>query len=150
MIEGWLGSNRWCEAPEGYFGGWGFPQRSVGSKLQVGLPTRGRKGTQITFSCEKQQDFCLPGRDGQKCREPLKGPKHKIPFAATYPGLQQREGRVDWRCVKRVWVWCLQGENGRNSHQDPCAESFPILQSPSFSGRALLSKCHQPERKQQL
>ena len=40
------------------------------------------------------------------------------------------------------------GENGRNSYQNSCADSFPILQKPSFSDRTLPSKEHQAEGKQ--
>ena len=36
-----------------------------------------------------------------------------------------------------LWLW---GENGRNSYQDPCAKSFPILQELSVLGRAHLSE----------
>ena len=97
--EGWMGSHAAAEVLEGYFIDWGvFPLRSVGSKPQSGLPSlwhRTRKGTQITHICEKLWGFYLPGRDGWRLREPLRGPTHKIPFVAFYPGLQQREGRVD-------------------------------------------------------
>ena len=87
-----------AEVPEGYFSSWGFPLRSVGSKPQAWLPSLQHqiwKETQITFSCEKQQGFYLPGRDSWRYREPLKGPTHKISFVATYPGLLQRDSRVN-------------------------------------------------------
>ena len=83
----------------------GLLLRSVRSKPQTGvhsLQHQRQKGTQITSSCEKQKGFCLLGRDGQRCRKPLKGPTHKISFAATYAGLQQREGRVQQRHMRRV------------------------------------------------
>ena len=51
--------------------------------------TGARDETQITSSCEKQQFLSAKEREGSRCREPLKGPTHKLPFAATYPGLQQ-------------------------------------------------------------
>ena len=97
LREGWLGSHR-EHVPDGCFSGWGIPQRSVGSKPKLGSPdyrNRAGKGTQITSGCEKQWGFCTPGGDGWSCRELLKGPMDKIVFAATYPGLQQVEGRVD-------------------------------------------------------
>ena len=140
-----------AEDLEWYFNGWGLPLRSVRSKHQAGLPSLWRqswKRTQITSICEKQQGFCLLRRDGWRLREPLKGPKPKISFANTHRGLQQWERRVDWRNLKRIGGWWLWGENWRNSHQDPCAESFPRRQETSFSGRALFSKWHQPEGKQ--
>ena len=79
--ERWLAGLPWvgAEVSKGYFSGQGFSLRSVGSKHQAGLPSlqnQARKGTQITSSCEKQQAFCLPGRNGWICREPLKGPTH--------------------------------------------------------------------------
>ena len=133
------------QRPEGSAGEvWG-----LNSKLRSPAhSTRNKKGTQITSGCEQQWSFCPPGRDGKRCRQPLKRPMHKILFASTYPGLQQREGRVHYRCVRRVLGWWLCGENWRNSCKEPCAESCPILQKPSFSGRALLSEWHQPEGKQ--
>ena len=87
-----------AEVLEGYFSGHRVPLRSVGSKSQAGLPSlqhQSWKETQKTSSCEKQQGFCLPGTDNWRFREPLKGPTHKISFAAIYPGLWQREGSVD-------------------------------------------------------
>ena len=77
-----------AEDLEGYFSGYGVPLRHVGSKPQVALPSlqhQSQKGTQITPSCEK--GFCLPGRDGWRLREPLKGLMHEISFAAIYPRL---------------------------------------------------------------
>ena len=59
-----------AEVLEGCFsngGGGEFHLRSVGSKPQADLPNlqhQSQKETQITSSCEKQQGFCLPGRDG--------------------------------------------------------------------------------------
>ena len=76
----------------------GFPLRSVESKPQAGLPsysTKTRKGAQLTSSCEKNQGFCPPGRDGWRQRRPLKGPMHKILFATTYFGPWQREGSAE-------------------------------------------------------
>ena len=39
----------------------------------------------------------------------LKG-QHKLSLAATYPGLWQRGGRVDWRCLRRVGLVALGRE----------------------------------------
>ena len=67
-----------------------FPIMSVGSKTQAGLlilQHQSWKEMQMTSSCEKQQGFCLAGRDSWRLREPLNGPMHTISFAATYPGL---------------------------------------------------------------
>ena len=75
-----------------------FPLRSVGSKSQAGFPIlqdQSWKGIQITSSCVKKQGFCLLGGDCWKHRHPLKGPMHTIFFAATYPGLLQRESKVE-------------------------------------------------------
>ena len=99
MQEGWLGShgqqlNFWRYISVGGV----VPLRNVGSKSQDGLASlqqESQNGTQITSSCEKQQGFCLPVRVGWRCREPPKGPMHKISLEATYPRLWQREGRVD-------------------------------------------------------
>ena len=68
----------------------GVPLGSVGSKPQAGLSRlkhQSKKGTQITPSYEKWQNVYLPRRDRWRHREPLKGPTHKILFAATYPGI---------------------------------------------------------------
>ena len=81
------------EVLEGYLAARGLPWEMRGLNHKLHSPaysTRARKGTQITFSCEKYRDFCLPGRNDWRRREPRKGPTHKIPFIATYPGLQQR------------------------------------------------------------
>ena len=133
--KGWLGSHRWqvkCQKDTSVAGEGGFPLRSVGSKPQAGLPKLQHqrwKGTQITSSCERQQDFCLPGRDGWGHRQPLNRPSHKISFAATYPECWKREGRVDKRLLRTVWGWWLWGKNWGNS-----TELFPILHEPSLSG----------------
>ena len=50
-------------------------------------------------------------RVGWRCREPPKGPMHKISLEATYPRLWKREGRVDSKHRRRVWGWWLWGEN---------------------------------------
>ena len=87
-----------AEVPGGYFRGQGLPLRSVVSKLQAGLPSlqhQNRKITQITSNCEKQQGFCLPWRESWRHRQHLNKKINKISYAATYPWLQQREGRVD-------------------------------------------------------
>ena len=92
-----------------------FPLRCVESTQQNGIPSiqhQSWKRAQITPSCEKQQGFCLPWSYDWRYREPLKGPMHKISFAATYPGLWQRKGRVEYRSpFRRVWGWWLWGEN---------------------------------------
>ena len=78
-----------AEVLEGYFGSEGFPLKSMGSKPQAGLASlqhQSQKGTQIKSSYKKQQGFCQTGRDGWRCRELFKGPKHRILFAVTYPG----------------------------------------------------------------
>ena len=75
------------EVPEGHFSGHGIPPENMESKPQTGLPSlqhQIQKGTQIASICEKQQGFCQPCRDGWRHREPLKGPKQKILFVATY------------------------------------------------------------------
>ena len=72
---------------------WGW-ERFLNPKVGSPAYSIGER-TQITYGCENQQGFCLPGKDGWRYRKPLKEPMHKISFAATYPGLQQREGRVD-------------------------------------------------------
>ena len=81
--------------------------------------------------------------------EPFKRSMHIISFAATYPGLQQRgRGKGTLGRWRRVWGWRLWGENWGSSHRDPCVETYPILQQPSCSGRALPSEWHQPEKNQ--
>ena len=87
---------------EGYLSCRGFPLQSMGSQLQAGLPSpRGREpgiGTHVTTGCENQWVFCPPGREEsllETHRGPLNGPTHKILFAATYTGPQQRKGGVD-------------------------------------------------------
>ena len=76
-----------AEVLEGYFSSRRIPPEKCG----VYTPSWGpqltapeRKGTQIISICKKQQGFCQPGRECRRCREPFKGPKHKISFAATY------------------------------------------------------------------
>ena len=63
-------------------------------------------------------------------------------------------------CSHLTWAPAERGQSGlemleeslgkelKDSRQDPCAKSFPILWKPSFSGRAPLSKWHSPKRKQ--
>ena len=62
------------------------------------------------------------------CRESLKGLRHKILFVVSYPGLQQRESRVE---VLEESLGLVALGRGLNE-QDPYAESFPILQELSF------------------
>ena len=145
--EGWLGSHaQELKSWRNISVAGGVPHEK-----RVGCPaysTRSRKGTQIALSYEKKQGFSLPGRNGWRLREPLKGPTHKISLAATYSGLQQKA--AEW--TKDTWGeflgWWLWRENWKDSQQDPCAESFSILQRLSFSGCALPSKEHQSEGKQ--
>ena len=91
---------------ERYFSGWGpTPLRSMEYKPQDRLPSlqpKSQKGAQIKYNYEKQQGFCPPGRNSYRCREPVKVPTHKISFAATYPGLWQRKGRVEERHMRGV------------------------------------------------
>ena len=66
-----------AEVPKGYFSSQDVPLRSVGSKPQAGLPSlqhQSQKVAQISSSCEKQQGFCLPGRNVWRGRECLKQP----------------------------------------------------------------------------
>ena len=87
--------------------GGGFPLRTMGSEPQAGLPSlqhQSQKGAQTTSSCEKQQGFCLPGRDGSSLGMPHKMSMHKTSFAVTYLRLQQREGRVDQRWLQESGV----------------------------------------------
>ena len=60
-----------------------------GLNHKLGSPaysTRTWKGTQKTPSCEKQQGFCLPGRDGCRDTEPLKRPNKKMFLQPLTPG----------------------------------------------------------------
>ena len=102
----------------------GCPLKSVGSNPQAGLPSiehQSQTGTQITSSCEKYQGFCPPGRDGWRCREPVKGPMNKISFATTYPGLHQREGRV-----RIVWA------GGSGQRTEGIATRTPLLSHSTY------------------
>ena len=66
----------------------GLPMKSVGSKPQARLPSlqyQSQNGTQITSSCEKHQEFYLPGRDSWRPREPLKEPTQKNLICSHLP-----------------------------------------------------------------
>ena len=93
MQEGCLGSHKhqlmcWRDISVAR----GLPLGSVGSKPQAGWTE-----TQITSMYEKQQGFCLQGRDGWRHREPLKGPKHKISLLT----LCASKGRAEW--TRDIW-----------------------------------------------
>ena len=69
---------------------WG-PNSKLGS---LRLQQQSLKETQITSSCEKQQGFCLPGRNSWSCREPLKGQHTK--FHLQPLTLDSSRGRAEW------------------------------------------------------
>ena len=65
----------------------------MGSQPEAGilsLQHQNLKSTQITTGGEKQLGCSLPEKDGQRCKEPFKGPVHKVSFAVTCLGFQQR------------------------------------------------------------
>lgn len=96
---------------------WGWKPR-LGSGPQTRAPEPGR-GTHITYGCEKWA-FCPQGRDRSpqgrdrnplESRHNLKRPMH-ILFAATHPGLQGKEGRIDESHVTwtwDLWLWRAEG-----------------------------------------
>ena len=45
---------------------------------------------------------------------------HRILSAATYPGFQQREGRVDWRHIRKVWLVTVGRELKDQPPGSPC------------------------------
>ena len=88
------------EVLEGQISCRGFPLRSWGLNPKPDFPaqsTRAGKMCPYDICCEKPQSFCPSGRDRVCWRHwySLKVPAHKISFTATYPELQQREGRVN-------------------------------------------------------
>ena len=92
--EGWLGSHgQQLKRQRDSSTAREFPLRSVGSNLKLGSPaysTRARKGTQITSSYEKQQGFCMPGRDSL-----LKGQHTEFHLQPLTPGAGEGRARVD-------------------------------------------------------
>ena len=89
----------------------------------------------------------MPGRHGslrQGLGEPLKGPTHKILFAATCPGLWQSALEMH---EENLGLMAL-GSELKEQLQNACAEPSPLLQRPPFSDKALPSKWHQPEGNQ--
>ena len=102
--EGWLGFHgQQIKCWRDISASGGLLLRTVGSKHQAGLPSvqhQSKKGIQITSSCEKQQSFCLPWRDGCRHREPHKEPKHEVLFATTYPGIWQ--SKAEW--TREAWA----------------------------------------------
>ena len=78
---------------------------------------------------------------GKKAKDAvsLVKPMHKNSCAATSPGHWQREDKVNYRNMRRVWGWWLWGQSQTVSCQDSFAELFPILQQTSFSGNPSLN-----------
>ena len=143
-----------AEVKEGSLSGQGFPLRTVGPKPswapQPTAPEPERRQDNIWKW--KAAGFLAARERWLEPQRVLQGQTHKIYFVATYPGLCQRRGggwSADQRHFRRVWGSWLWGENWGSRHQDACAESFPRLQEPPCSGRALLSEWHPPEGKQQ-
>ena len=101
-----------------------FPERSEAwtpdQAPKQGAPVQG-SATHVASSGERLQYFCLLGRDGAHWKQshyfptsqpPLTSPPSHpcqeataagFSFAATHPGLRQREGGTDWSRTKRVW-----------------------------------------------
>ena len=109
----------------------GSPWEGCGLNPNLGYlaySTRVRKGAQIKYGYEKQQGFCLPGRDSwKKDREPVNGPMYKISFVATYSGLLQR---------KAEWLRDASGDSrvyGSGERTEVIAARIPILSHSPYS-----------------
>ena len=127
-----------------------FPLRCVESTQQNGIPSiqhQSWKGTQITPSCEKQQGFCLHGDMTGDTESLLKGQCTKFHLQPLILG--SGRGRAEWNRGDPSGGYGVggSGERTKGTAARIPVLSFPILQESSLSGRALPSKCHQPERK---
>ena len=131
-----------AEVLEGYFGGWGFPWRSVESKPQAGLPSlqhQSWKGTQITSSSEKQQGFCRLGHMVGDANSLLKG--QHIKFHLQTLTLDCGRGRAEWTGD----VWGESGVGGSGVKAEGIATRIPVLGHSPYCRSHLSQAEHSPQ-----
>ena len=139
--EGLLGSNGWglkfwrdSSAAKGFaWEVWG-PNYKLASPDYI---TKTRKATQIPSSYEKQQHFCIPGKDGWRFREPLKANTQNficshLPWALAeggQSGLETREESLGLVALRSIGI---TARIPVQSHSPYCrihlsqAEHFPL------------------------
>ena len=133
---------------EGYFSSWGFLLRGMGPKPQAGLPSlhhQNRERNQNNIQLWQNSGVSTHQGDTESL---LKGQRTK--FCLQLLTLGAGRGRAEWT----TGAWGESGASGSGERTEgtatrmPVLSHSPILQEPSFSGRALPSKWQQPEGKQ--
>ena len=108
-VEGgtWLDGVLWeaTEVPERYFTGWSIPREVWGlyPKLYPSLQLQSQKKTQKHPAVKSSRVSICQGEMAGESKRLLQGQCTNFVWG-TYPGLQQREDRVDERHLRRVWV----------------------------------------------
>ena len=120
-----------------------FPLRSMGSKPKPGSPAQSisaGKRHQHNIWLWKEAGFLSTRKRWLETQAPLKGPRHKILFAATHPRFSW--WKAEWTShVKKVWGLWLWGESRRVSCWDPCGESFSHTTDAIFLGWSTPPPC---------